>query len=61
MHYAKIATKVREQILKFSGELSAEWPKVLRRFIAETIYRTQARQSVWLTEIARALEEKIFL
>jgi hypothetical protein len=59
MNYAKTVFKLREQIIKFSGELSAEWPKVLRRFMAETIYGIQARQSVHLTEIARALEEKI--
>ena len=59
MNYAKTVFKLREQIIKFSGELSSEWPKVLRRFIAEAIYGIQARQSVRLTEIARALEEKI--
>lgn len=61
MHYAKTASKVREQIIKFSGELSAGWPKVARRFLAEAIYGIQARQSVHLTEIARALGEKIHL
>jgi len=59
MHYAKTASKVREQIIKFSGELSAGWPKVARRFLAEALYGIQARQSVHLTEIARALKEKI--
>jgi len=59
MHYAKTASKLREQIIKFSGELSVGWPKVLRRFIAEAIYGIQARQSVRLTEIARSLEEKV--
>jgi hypothetical protein len=59
MHYAKTVFKLREQILKFSGEFSSEWPQVLRRFIAETIHGIQARQSVRLTEIACALEEKI--
>jgi hypothetical protein len=59
MHYAKTASKVREQILKFSGELSAGWPKVARRFLAEAIYGIQARQSVHLTQIARSLGEKI--
>jgi len=59
MHYAKTALKVREQIIKFSGELSSGWPKVMRRFLAEVIYGIQARQSVHLTEIARALGEKI--
>jgi hypothetical protein len=59
MHYAKTASKVREQIIKFSGELSAGWPKVVRRFLAESIYGIQARQSVRLTEIARSLDERI--
>ncbi len=59
MHYAKTASKVREQIIKFSGELSIGWPKVARRFLAEALYGIQARQSVHLTEIARALKEKI--
>ncbi len=59
MHYARTASKLREQIIKFSGELSAGWPKVARRFLAEVIYGIQARQSVHLTEIARALREKI--
>jgi len=61
MYYAKTASKVREQIIKFSGELSAGWPKVARRFLAETIYGIQARQAVHLTEIARSLGEKIAL
>jgi len=59
MHYAKIAQKLREQILRFSGELSFGLPKPARRFIAEMIYGIQARQSVRLTEIGRALEEPI--
>jgi hypothetical protein len=59
MNYAKTASKLREQIIKFSGELSAGWPKVVRRFIAEALYGIQARQSVRLTEIARSLEERI--
>jgi len=59
MNYARIASKLREQIIKFSGELSTGWPKVMRRFLAEALYGIQARQSVRLTEIARALEEKI--
>jgi len=59
MDYARIISKLREQIIKFSGELSAGWPKVARRFIAEVVYGIQARQSVRLTEIARSLEERI--
>jgi hypothetical protein len=59
MHYAKTAQKLREQILRFSGELSTGLPKPARRFIAEMVYGIQARQSVRLTEIGRALEERI--
>lgn len=59
MHYAKTAQKLREQIVRFSGELSSGLPKPARRFIAEMIYGIQARQSVRLTEIGRALEERV--
>jgi hypothetical protein len=59
MHYAKTATRLREQILRFSGELSAGLPKPARRFVAEMIYGIQARQSVRLTEVGRSLEERI--
>lgn len=59
MDYARIVSKLREQIIKFSGELSFGWPRVARRFIAEVVYGIQARQSVRLTEIARSLEERI--
>jgi hypothetical protein len=61
VHYAKTALKLREQILRFSGELSAGLPKPCRRFIAEMLYGIQARQSVRLTEIGRALQEPISL
>lgn len=59
MHYAKTAHRLREHIIKFSGELSAGLPKVACRFITEAIYGIQARQSVRLTEIARSLKEEI--
>jgi hypothetical protein len=61
MHYARTAQKLREQIIKFSGVLSLGLPKTARRFVLEMIYGIQARQSVRLTEIGRALEEKIAL
>jgi len=43
------------------GVLSSGLPKTARRFVLEMIYGIQARQSVRLTEIGRALEEKIAL
>ena len=59
MDSARIASKIRAQILQFSGELSRGFPKVLSRFVAEMIYGIQARQSVRLTEVSRALAEPI--
>ena len=59
MHYAKTAFRLREKIIKFSGELSSGLSKVARRFIVEVLYGIQARQSVRLTEIGRSLEEEI--
>jgi hypothetical protein len=61
MYFAKTAQKLREQIVRFSGELSAGLPKVRRRFVAEMIFGIQARGSVRLTEVGRALAEKISL
>jgi len=59
MDSAKIAGKLRARILQFSGELSWGLPKVVKRFIGEMIYGVQARQSVRLTEVSRALSESI--
>ena len=61
MHSAKIAAKIREQILRFSGEVSVGLPKTAARLVREVIYGVQTRGSVRLSEIARALEEKIRL
>jgi hypothetical protein len=59
MDSARIASKLRVQILQFSGELSRGIPKVVNRFLGEMIYGVQARQSVRLTEVSRALAERI--
>ena len=61
MYFAKTAQKLREQMVRFSGELSAGLPKVTRRFVAEMIFGIQARGSVRLTEVGRALGERISL
>lgn len=53
------ATKIRDQIGQFSGNLSEGLCKAGRRFVGEAIYGIQARQSVHLTEIGRALREDI--
>ena len=59
MIIAQTATRLREQIAQFSGNLSQGLCKPARRLVQEAIYGIQARQSVHLTEIARSLEEKI--
>lgn len=53
------ASRLREQIALFSGNLSKGPCKPDRRLVGEVIYRIQARQSVHLTEVARSLEEFI--
>ncbi len=57
----QIGRKLRDQINKFSGELSRGLSKPRRRFVEEMIYGIQARGSVHLTEVARALDERISL
>ena len=61
MHSVKVAAKIRAQIRQFSGEVSVGLPKTAARLVREVIYGVQCRGSVRLSEIARALEEKIRL
>lgn len=61
MYFAKTGQKLREQMVRYSGELSAGLPKVGRRFVAEMIFGIQARGSVRLTEVGRALGERVSL
>jgi hypothetical protein len=49
--------KLRAQIQRFSGKLCVGMGKVSRRFVEEMLYGIQARGSVRLSEVARALEE----
>ena len=61
MNSNRVAYRLRQQIDYFSGELSKGLPKSAKRFVKEMVYGIQARQSVMLTEVARALEEPIRL
>ena len=61
MHSAKVAAQIRVQIRRFSGEVSGGLPETAARLVREVIYGVQSRGSVRLSEIARALEEKIRL
>ena len=61
MHSAKVAAQIREQIRRFSGEVSVGLTKTAARLVREVIYGVQSRASVRLSEIARALEEGVRL
>ena len=61
MDDSRIARKLRDQLVRFSGELSGGLCKPARRFVAEAVYGIQARQSVMLSEIGRGLNEAIRL
>lgn len=55
----QIGIKLREQIEKFSGELSISFGRVSRRFVRECLYGIISSGSVRLTQIARNLDEKV--
>ena len=55
----RIGNKLRHQIHHFSGELCSGLGVVPSRFIEEAIFGISSSGSVKLTEIGRALEEKI--
>ena len=57
----QLGYKLRGQIHQFSGKLCFGLGKVTSRFVEEMIYGIQARGSVRLSEVARALDEKITL
>ena len=61
MNSATVANRLRDQIARFSGILSEGLPKKARKFVREMVYGIQARESVRLTEIARAQQENISL
>ena len=50
MEYSKVASRLREQIGRFSGELSKGLPKVSKRLVSELVYGIQANRSVVLTK-----------
>jgi len=61
MNVHQLGHKLREQIHHFSGKLCSGLGKVGSRFVEEMIYGIQARGSVRLSEIGRALDERITL
>lgn len=57
----QLGIKLREQIERFSGELSVSLGKVSSRFVKEALYGVISSGSVHLTKIARNLGEDISL
>ena len=55
----QIGRKLRQQIHYFSGELCKGMGVVASRFVEEAVFWLSCSGSVRLTEIGRALEEKI--
>ncbi len=60
MEYSKVAARLREQIGKFSGELSKGLPKVSKRLVSELVYGIQASQSVVLAKVGAGYWRRIF-
>jgi hypothetical protein len=61
MNVAKATGKLKEQIHLFSRKLCGGSPKVMSRFLEESIFGICARQSLRLSEWGRCLNEKIDL
>lgn len=59
MNYSKLASKLRTKIDDFSGYVSKNLDKTVRRFVNEAIYGIMSSQSVMLTEIGRSLETTV--
>jgi len=59
MNYSLIATKLRNKISRFSGELSKNLDKTCQRFVRESIYGILSQESVMLTEIGRSLNSAV--
>lgn len=61
MHPARLAAKIQGQIERFSGKLSRGLTKPSSRMVREVLVGVQARGSVRLAEIGRALGETVSL
>lgn len=61
MHPARLARKIQAQIERFSGKLSHGLTKPGSRMVREVLVGMQARGSVRLSEIGRALGETVSL
>ena len=61
MEFSKIASRLREKVARFSGELCDRLGKTASRFVTEAVYGMMVNQSVLLTEMGRTLEDDVSL
>jgi len=61
LDYTKITYQVKEKVLNFSAKISKSTSKPFQKFIFEMLYGILESNSVLLSNIARALKEKITL
>ncbi len=59
MQHSKIRSRLKAQLSRFAGELTAGLSKPLRNFVGEMLFGIQASQDVKLSNIARSLQEQI--
>jgi hypothetical protein len=58
---SRLEGKIKSQITRFASRLTDGWAKPLRRFVGEMLYGLQAAEDVKISNIARALAEKVRL
>ena len=61
MDFTKVARRLREKVVLFSGELCDRLGKTASRFVTEAVYGMMVNQSVLLTEMGRTLEDDVSL
>jgi hypothetical protein len=58
---SRLEGKIKSQITRFASRLTEGWARPLRRFVGEMLYGLQAAEDVKVSNIARALAEKVRL
>ena len=58
---SRLEGKIKAQITRFASRLTEGWARPLRRFVGEMLYGLQAAEDVKVSNIARALAEKVRL
>ena|SRR5271157_461918 len=59
VQHSKIRSRLKAQLARFTGQLTAGRSKPLRNFVGEMLFGIQASQGVKLSNLARSLQEEI--